>query len=184
MATRRSCSTRSHATTSSCPANSSRLSSKTCVRRRPERDLPQSRSLAAGSLVVRKSAPADIRSRMFHRWAPFWTAWLRGCPLIVCIVYWYTTQMLKSYRHKGVKQFAETGSKAGIQPEHANRLRRLLSALDAATGPANMNAPGYALHPLTGDLEGHWAVRVSGNWRLTFAFEGEDAILVDYQDYH
>jgi hypothetical protein len=53
--------------------------------------------------------------------------------------------MLKSYRHKGVKQFAETGSKAGIQPEHANRLRRLLSALDAATCPANMNAPGYAL---------------------------------------
>jgi toxin HigB-1 len=47
-----------------------------------------------------------------------------------------------------------------------------------------MNAPGYALHPLKGDLEGHWAVRVSGNWRLTFAFEGEDAILVDYQDYH
>jgi len=92
--------------------------------------------------------------------------------------------MLKSYRHKGVKQFAETGSKAGIQPEHANRLRRILSALDAATCPANMNAPGYALHPLKGDLEGHWAVRVSGNWRLTFTFEGEDAILVDYQDYH
>ena len=48
-----------------------------------------------------------------------------------------------------------------------------------------MNAPGYALHLLKGDLEGHWAaVRVSGNWRLTFAFDGEDAILVDYQDYH
>ena len=92
--------------------------------------------------------------------------------------------MLKSFRHKGVKQFAETGSKAGIQPEHANRLRRILSALDAATCQANMNAPGYALHPLKGDLEGHWAVRVSGNWRLTFAFEGEDAILVDYKDYH
>jgi plasmid maintenance system killer protein len=61
--------------------------------------------------------------------------------------------------NKGVKQFAETGSKAGIQPEHANRLRRLLSALDVATCAANMNAPGYALHPLKGDLEGHWAVR-------------------------
>jgi proteic killer suppression protein len=92
--------------------------------------------------------------------------------------------MLKSYRHKGVKQFAETGSKAGIQPEHANRLRRLLSALDAATCPANMNAPGYLLHPLKGDPEEHWTVRVSGNWRLTFAFEGEGVILVDYQDYH
>jgi toxin HigB-1 len=61
--------------------------------------------------------------------------------------------MLKSYRHKGLKQFAETGSKAGIQPEHASRLRRILSALDAATSASNMNAPGYALHPLKGDLE-------------------------------
>ena len=61
----------------------------------------------------------------------------------MCIVYWNTTHMLKSYRHKGIKQFAET-SKAGIQPEHLNRLRRLLSALDAATCPAYMNAPGYA----------------------------------------
>jgi proteic killer suppression protein len=92
--------------------------------------------------------------------------------------------MLKSYRHKDVKQFAETGSKAGIRPEHASRLRRLLSALDAATCPANIDAPGYALYPLKGELEGHWAVRVSGNWRLTFAFEDEDAILVDYQDCH
>ena len=56
--------------------------------------------------------------------------------------------------------------------------------MDAATCPANMNAPGYALHPLKGELEGHWAVQVSGNWRLTFAFEGEDAIFVDYKDYH
>ncbi|MFY9702145.1 MAG: type II toxin-antitoxin system RelE/ParE family toxin, partial [Terriglobales bacterium] len=104
--------------------------------------------------------------------------------LIGSIVYCYTLHMLKGYRHKGIKQFAETGSKAGIQPEHATRLRRLLSALDAATCPANMNAPGYVLHPLKGELAGHWAVRVSGNWRLTFAFKGEDAILVDYKDYH
>ena len=113
----------------------------------------------------------------------------RGFPLIGSIVYWYTLHMLKSYRHKGVRQFAETGSKAGIQPEHASRLRRILSALDAANCPANMNAPGYGLHPLKGELEGHWAVRVSGNWRLTFAFEGEDAVLLtykdhDYRDYH
>ena len=47
-----------------------------------------------------------------------------------------------------------------------------------------MNAPGWRLHELYGDLKGHWSVDVSGNWRLTFAFEGEDAILVDYQDYH
>ena len=92
--------------------------------------------------------------------------------------------MIRSYRHKGLQRFAETGSKAGIQPAHAKRLRILLTALDAASVPSDMNAPGSGLHPLYGELEGHWAVSVSGNWRLTFAFRDEDAILVDYQDYH
>jgi toxin HigB-1 len=92
--------------------------------------------------------------------------------------------MIRSYRHKGLQRFAETGSKAGIQPAQAKRLRSLLTALDVASDPADMNAPGYHLHPLHADLEGHWAVSVSGNWRLTFAFEDEDAILVDYQDNH
>lgn len=92
--------------------------------------------------------------------------------------------MIKSYRHKGLKLFAETGSKAGIQPAHAQRLRRLLTALDVASVPGDMNAPGNSLHSLKGELVGHWAVIVSGNWRLTLAFEGEDVILVDYQDYH
>jgi toxin HigB-1 len=92
--------------------------------------------------------------------------------------------MIRSYRHKGLQSFAETGSKAGIQPAHAKKLKTLLTALDAASRPSDLNAPGYGLHPLRGNLEGHWSVSVSGNWRLTFAFEGEDAILVDYQDYH
>lgn len=92
--------------------------------------------------------------------------------------------MIRSYRHKGLKLFAETGSKAGIQPAHAQRLRRLLTALDVASTPGDINAPGNNLHPLKGELAGHWAVNVSGNWRLTFAFEGEDVVLVDYRDYH
>jgi proteic killer suppression protein len=92
--------------------------------------------------------------------------------------------MIRSYRHKGLQLFAETGSKAGIQPAHSRKLRILLTALDAASTPGDMNAPSYGLHPLRGELEGHWAVSVSGNWRLTFAFEDEDAILVDYKDYH
>lgn len=92
--------------------------------------------------------------------------------------------MIRSYRHKGLRRFAEIGSKAGIQPQHAKRLRNLLTALDAAGKPEDMNAPGYDLHRLHGSLEEHWAVSVSGNWRLTFAFRDEDAILVDYQDYH
>lgn len=77
-----------------------------------------------------------------------------------------------------------TGSKAGIQPKHADKLRLQLFALNAARGPGDMNAPGWRLHPLAGDLKGHWAVMIGGNWRLTFAFEAEDAIFVDYQDYH
>jgi toxin HigB-1 len=92
--------------------------------------------------------------------------------------------VIKSFRHKGVEQFFRTGSKRGIQAKHADRLRVQLFALDNARVPTDMNAPGWRLHPLHGELAGHWSVDVSGNWRLTFAFEGEDAILVDYQDYH
>jgi proteic killer suppression protein len=77
---------------------------------------------------------------------------------------------------------AGNGSKAGIQPKHAPQLRRLLTALDVANRPEDMNAPGNDLHPLKGNLAG--SVNVSGNWRLTFLLEGEDAVLVDYQDYH
>jgi proteic killer suppression protein len=92
--------------------------------------------------------------------------------------------VILSYRHKGLKKFGETGSKSGIQPKHAERLRRLLTALDVASRAEDMNASGSGLHSLKGNLQGHWAVTVSGNWRMTFAFEGEDAVLVDYQDYH
>lgn len=92
--------------------------------------------------------------------------------------------MIRSFRHKGVERLFKTGSKAGIQAKHAGRLRRQLFALDNAKAPEDMNAPGWRLHPLHGNLNGHWSVDVSGNRRLTFAFEGEDAVLVDYQDYH
>ena len=92
--------------------------------------------------------------------------------------------MIRSYRHKGLKKYAETGSKAGIQPKDADRLRRLLTALNVATRAEDMNAPGNNLHPLKGALEGHWSVTVSGNWRVTFRFDGEDVVRLDYQDYH
>lgn len=92
--------------------------------------------------------------------------------------------MIKSFRHKGIRLFFETGSKAGIQASHAGRLRVMLTRLNASTAPTDMDAPGWRLHPLTGNMAGHWAVWVSGNWRLTFTFEGQDAVLVDYQDYH
>jgi len=91
--------------------------------------------------------------------------------------------MIKSFRHKGVKRFFETGSTAGIQAAHAARLRRQLATLDRAMSPDDMNMPGWALHRLVGKLSGHWSVRVNGNWRLTFTFENGDAGLVDYRDY-
>ena len=92
--------------------------------------------------------------------------------------------MIKTFRHKGIQDFFETGSKAGIQPNHASRLRIQLTRLDDAQCPQDMDAPGWLLHQLTGNLADHWSVTVNGNWCLTFEFEGEDAVLVDYQDYH
>lgn len=92
--------------------------------------------------------------------------------------------MIKSFAHKGIKVFFETGSKAGIQAAHAPKLRLQLAALNRAKKPDDMAAPSWRLHALKGKLAGHWAITVNGNWRLTFRFEKGDALLVDYQDYH
>ncbi len=92
--------------------------------------------------------------------------------------------MIKSFRHAGIERFFRTGSKAGIQPKHADRLSLQLFALNRAKSAKDMDAPGWRTHALSGELRGHWAIKVNENWRLTFTFEGEDAILVDYRDYH
>lgn len=92
--------------------------------------------------------------------------------------------MIKSFRHKGIQHFFETGSKAGIAAEHEAKLARQLMLFNAAKDPLEMDVVGWKLHQLKGELAGHWAVKVTDNWRLTFTFEGEDAILVDYQDHH
>ena len=92
--------------------------------------------------------------------------------------------MIKSFEHKGLQAFFETGNKAGIQPHHAPKLARLLARLHAAKVPEDMNVPGWRLHPLVGSLAGHYSVFVNGNWRLTFRFDDGDVVLVDYQDYH
>lgn len=92
--------------------------------------------------------------------------------------------MIKSFRHKGLQRYFESGSKAGIQAAHAPRLRLQLAALNQATKPEDMSAPAWGLHPLKGGLKGHWAVTVNGNWRMVFTFDGTDAVLVDYLDYH
>jgi proteic killer suppression protein len=92
--------------------------------------------------------------------------------------------MIKSFNHKGLEVYFETGKKSGIQPHHASRISRQLNRLDVAAAPEDMNIPGWDLHSLSGNLAGHYSIKVNGNWRITFRFEGEDAVLVDYQDYH
>lgn len=92
--------------------------------------------------------------------------------------------MIKTFSHKGIEAFFKKGTKAGIQVAHSERLRRQLAQLNQAQSSKDMNLPGWRLHPLSGKLDGHWAVSVSGNWRLTLRFEDGDAFLVDYQDYH
>jgi proteic killer suppression protein len=92
--------------------------------------------------------------------------------------------MIKTFAHNGLEKFFKKGSKAGIQAAHEGRLQAQLAKLDASKTPQDMDLPAWKLHPLKGPLKSHWAVFVSGNWRLTFKFIGEDAEVVDYQDYH
>jgi len=93
--------------------------------------------------------------------------------------------MIKTFRHKGLKAFFEKGSVAGIRPAHAPRLAAMVRRLNETSSVQGMNLPGWGLHPLKGrELKGHFSVWVSGNWRMTFTFDGTDAVLVDYQDYH
>ena len=92
--------------------------------------------------------------------------------------------MIKGFRHSGIESFFRNGSKAGIQPKHAKKLSLQLAVLNEANKASDMNLPGWYWHPLKGQLAGRWAVSVSGNWRLTYAFERGDAILIDYEDYH
>lgn len=92
--------------------------------------------------------------------------------------------MIKSFRHKGLAEFFETGSARKIQPKHAKRLSLILSMLDAATHPGQMNAPGLRLHPLKGGMAGFFAVDVDENFRVIFRFEKKHAKDVDYGDYH
>ena len=91
---------------------------------------------------------------------------------------------LKSFRHKGLERFFATGSKQGIQVKHADRLRLVLGLLNAATSPRDLGLPGLDLHELQGTRRGTWAVKVSGNWRITFKFAQKGAEHVDYEDYH
>ena len=92
--------------------------------------------------------------------------------------------MIKTFRHKGLQRFYETGKHSGIQAKHAEKVRMQLAALDTSQTIDDMDIPGYRLHPLKGNRDGYWSIRVSGNWRITFRFEYGDAYEINYEDYH
>jgi proteic killer suppression protein len=92
--------------------------------------------------------------------------------------------MIRNFKHKGLEKFFLKGTKSGIQAKHAARLRLIFGRLNAAANPQDMDLPGLKLHELSGHRKGDWSVWVSGNWRVTFRFEGMDAEAIDYEDYH
>ncbi|CAM3589513.1 Plasmid maintenance system killer protein [Vibrio aerogenes CECT 7868] len=92
--------------------------------------------------------------------------------------------MIKTFKHKGLRKFFETGSSAGIQSRHQHKLRMLLAAIDTAVTIDDIDLPGFNLHSLHGNREGTWSVMVSGNWRITFEFTNGHAYILNYEDYH
>ena len=92
--------------------------------------------------------------------------------------------MIRTFRHRGLKELYEQGRSPRVAPQHVGKLLRILTALDRSGGPEGMDIPGFRLHPLKGRLQGHYAVSVSANWRVTFRFEDGHAVDVDYLDYH
>jgi proteic killer suppression protein len=92
--------------------------------------------------------------------------------------------MIKSFKHKGLEKFFETGSTRGIQTKHSTKLRMQLSALDTAQTIEDVDVPGYRLHSLKGTRKGLWSITVNGNWRVTFKFTDGNAYIVNYEDYH
>jgi proteic killer suppression protein len=92
--------------------------------------------------------------------------------------------LIRSIRHRGLRRLYEADDRRGVLGEHVERLRDILARLDAAASVAEMNLPGFRLHPLRGELEGFWVVTVRANWRVIFRFSGHDALDVDYVDYH
>ena len=92
--------------------------------------------------------------------------------------------MIISFKHKGLKKLFLKNNSQYVIPEHVSKLLRILDRLDSSTKPEDMNLPGYNLHELSGKAKGTWSVWVNGNWRVTFSFDGVDAISVNYLDYH
>lgn len=92
--------------------------------------------------------------------------------------------MIKSFKHKGLKKYFETGSASGIQAKHQRKLRMQLAAIDTAQEIDDINLPGFKLHPLKGNRDGVWSITVNGNWGITFEFIDGNAYILNYEGYH
>lgn len=92
--------------------------------------------------------------------------------------------MIKSFKHKGLEKFFLIDSVKGINPEHTQKIRRILTQLNRVKVIDDMNAPDYRLHSLKGNMKDLWSVTVKNNWRITFMLENGNAYILDYQDYH
>jgi proteic killer suppression protein len=92
--------------------------------------------------------------------------------------------MIRSFKHRGLKRLYDRDDRGVIQPDMLDKVARILTALDSAKTPQDLDIPGYRLHPLKGELKGLWAVTVRANWRIVFRFEGADAYDVELIDYH
>lgn len=92
--------------------------------------------------------------------------------------------MLVRIKHKELKHYIEKGNSSGLPSEHIQRIWLIMARLEVAQKPEDVVFPGSGLHPLTGEMKGFWAVKVSANWRITFRFEGENITDIDLVDYH
>lgn len=93
--------------------------------------------------------------------------------------------MIRNFKHKALKRFADKGDKSKLPlPKMADKIARVLDAVNAARNPADLRVPGFDYHALTGPMKGRHSIWISGNWRLTFGWDGEDATDLDLEDYH
>jgi toxin HigB-1 len=92
--------------------------------------------------------------------------------------------VVRTFRHRGLRRLFQDGDAGKIRADQLKRIADVLSHLDTAVRPADVDLPGYRLHPLKGDLKGYWSVSISGNWRVVFRFEDDDVFDVDLVDYH
>ena len=103
------------------------------------------------------------------------------CSVIHRIACWL---MIRTFKHKGLERFFAKGGQRGIPAQSAARIERMLDRLDACAKAGDMDVPGYRFHPLKGARADEFAASVSGNWRLTFRFDVEDATEVNLQECH